>query len=76
MQNKDRRRERGFSTNRQIPSAFFKIAVTFLSRLQVARLSVGYTNIELKVKQAMRLVALYLDKSLVAVLPTGNENHE
>lgn len=70
MQNKDRRKERVLdqSTN---PECIFKIAVTFLSRLQVALFSVGYTNIELKVKQVIRLVVLYLDKSLVAVLPTG-----
>ena len=47
------------------------MALTFLSRLQVALLSVGYTDIILKVKQVICLEAMYLRKDLVAVLPTG-----
>ena len=46
------------------------MALTFLSRLQVALLSAGYTDIILKVKQVICLEALYLRKDLVAVLPT------
>ena len=40
----------------------FKMALTFLSRLQVALLSVGYTDIILKVKQVICLEAMYLKK--------------
>ena len=47
------------------------MALTFLSRLQVALLSVGYTDIILRVKQVICLEALYLRKDLLAVLPTG-----
>ena len=47
------------------------MALMFLSRLQVALLSVGYADIILKVKQVICLESLYLRKDLVAVLPTG-----
>ena len=47
------------------------MALTFLSRLQVALLSVGYTDIILRVEQVIYLEAPYLRKDLLAVLPTG-----
>ena len=48
------------------------MALKFLSRLQVALLSVGYTDIYiLRVKQVIFLHTLYLRKDLLAVLPTG-----
>ena len=50
------------------------MALTFLSRLQIALPSVGYTDIYiLRVKQVIFLEALYLRKDLLAVLPTGYE---
>ena len=47
------------------------MALTFLSRLQVALLSVGYTDVILRVKQVIYLEAPYLRKDLLAALPTG-----
>lgn len=47
----------------------FKIALLFLSRLQVALLSTGY--ITLKLKLEICLEVLYLRIDLVALLPTG-----
>ena len=42
-----------------------------LNRLQVARLSAGYTDVILKVNQVICLEALYLRKDVMAILQTG-----